>query len=65
MKNFFLYGITHVIKQKSSDNYAEKVTLQISLSFPCNLMDNFERNFLRHFTESAQISPMASTGYFI
>jgi hypothetical protein len=42
MKNFFLHGITHVIKQKSSDNYAEKFALQILLSFLYNLMDNFD-----------------------
>jgi hypothetical protein len=49
MKNFFFYGITHLIKWKSSDNYAEKFALQILLPFPCNLMDNFDWDFFLFF----------------
>jgi hypothetical protein len=50
-KNFFLYGITHVIKRKSFDNYAEKFALQILLSFLCNLMDNLDWVFFLFFTD--------------
>jgi hypothetical protein len=45
----FLYGITHVMKWKSSEKYVEKVALQILLSFPCNLMDNFDWDFFLYF----------------
>jgi hypothetical protein len=49
IENFFLYGNTHVIKRKSSDNYAEKFALLMLLYFPCNLMDNFYYDFFLFF----------------
>jgi hypothetical protein len=49
MKNFFLHRTMHVIKQKSSDNFAEKFTLQLILSFLCNLMDNFDWDIFLFF----------------